>query len=97
MKLSNWDFARLRFTFSFVNSVENVFSPGHIYSSLNIPFHYRLVFIITAVSLPFIHWHKLEKKLTLRMKIYFCGSIRGGQQDLGIYAAMIKGTPDHDI
>ena len=31
------------------------------------------------------------------MKIYFCGSIRGGQQDLGIYAAMIKGTPDHDI
>merc|ERR1719228_2448661 len=28
--------------------------------------------------------------LTPRMKIYFCGSIRGGQQDLGIYAAMIK-------
>ena len=24
------------------------------------------------------------------MKIYFCGSIRGGQQDLAIYAAMIK-------
>jgi len=24
------------------------------------------------------------------MKIYFCGSIRGGQQDLAIYASMIK-------
>ena len=29
---------------------------------------------------------------TLIMKIYFCGSIRGGQQDLAIYASMIKGN-----
>merc|ERR1711942_598796 len=37
-----------------------------------------------------IHLFVYIEHKDIKMKIYFCGSIRGGQQDLSIYAAMIK-------
>merc|ERR1712042_77715 len=54
----------------------------YYFTCLNSDYHSRILALYPL--------RQTRNTSTLRMKIYFCGSIRGGQQDLGIYAAMIK-------